>query len=85
MKLSQYVYLITIQEKKAGEGVEEKKENESNEEKSNENIIVIKVDMHCQCEACAKKIFRSLKAYQGMPSLLILYLLVITIISFNLI
>ncbi|KMT04370.1 hypothetical protein BVRB_8g184430 [Beta vulgaris subsp. vulgaris] len=54
------------EEKKAGEGVEEKKENESNEEKSNENIIVIKVDMHCQCEACAKKIFRSLKAYQGV-------------------
>ncbi|XP_021766746.1 heavy metal-associated isoprenylated plant protein 7-like [Chenopodium quinoa] len=52
-----------------GEGqVEEKKEKANTDEAKNNNneIIVIKVDMHCQCEACAKKISKALKGYQGV-------------------
>lgn len=54
----------------AADGAEEKKEKDTNEEANNDDankeIIVIKVDMHCHCEACAKKIFRSLRSYQGV-------------------
>ncbi|KNA08047.1 hypothetical protein SOVF_166210 [Spinacia oleracea] len=36
------------------------------ENKEKDEPIVIKVDMHCHCEACAKKIFRSIRSYQGV-------------------
>lgn len=47
------------------EGKEEKKEEEKKEEKKEEEPeeIVLKVDMHC--EACARKVARALKGFQG--------------------
>lgn len=40
------------------------KEEKKEEKKEEDNIeIVLKVDMHC--EACAKKVTRSLKGFQG--------------------
>ncbi|KAL7130458.1 hypothetical protein ABFS83_13G135600 [Erythranthe nasuta] len=55
------------EEKKKEEEVkkEEKKEEEKKDELINEdNIIVLKVDMHC--EACARKVARSLKGFHGV-------------------
>nr|AHI42989.1 heavy metal-associated protein [Atriplex canescens] len=54
--------------------VEEKKEKGSTDEaKKNDNNenIVIKVDMHCQCEACAKKISKALRGYQGVEEVVV--------------
>lgn len=50
------------EEKKSEEGgnSEEKKEEEKKDEPQE---IVVKVDMHC--EACARKVARSLKGFQG--------------------
>lgn len=52
------------EEEKKNEG--EKKEEEKKEEKKEEEPqeIVLKVDMHC--EACARKVARSLKGFQGV-------------------
>lgn len=51
------------QEKKKEEnGKEEKKEDEKKEEEPQE--IVLKVDMHC--EACARKVARALRGFQGL-------------------
>ncbi|XP_057536882.1 heavy metal-associated isoprenylated plant protein 7-like isoform X1 [Amaranthus tricolor] len=55
------------EESAAKKNVEEKKEKESvKEEKSENEMIIIKVDMHCQCEACAKKIVRAVRTFQGV-------------------
>ncbi|CAN4106673.1 unnamed protein product [Withania somnifera] len=54
-------------EEKENKGEEEKKEEEKKvEEKKEDEIqeIVLKVDMHC--EACARKVARSLKGFQGV-------------------
>lgn len=50
------------EEEKKEEVKEEKKEDEKKEEEPQE--IVLKVDMHC--EACAKKVARALKGFQGV-------------------
>lgn len=58
---------------------EEKKEEEKKEEKKEEEApqeIVLKVDMHC--EACARKVAKSLKGFQGhflISMFLIMYFL----------
>lgn len=48
------------------EGVKEKKEEEKQEEKKEEAPpeVVLKVDMHC--EACARKVERSLRRFEGV-------------------
>lgn len=55
------------EEEKKEEGKEEKKEEEKKEDEKKEEEapqeIVLKVDMHC--EACARKVARSLKGFQG--------------------
>lgn len=45
---------------------EEKKEasNGAGEEKKEDEPLVLRVEMHC--EACAKKVARSLKGFQGI-------------------
>ncbi|KAK9267683.1 hypothetical protein L1049_010115 [Liquidambar formosana] len=55
-----------VEEAKKEEGKEEKKEEEKKEEKKEEEPqeIVLKVDMHC--EACARKVARALKGFQGV-------------------
>nr|GMD87282.1 2-dehydro-3-deoxyphosphooctonate aldolase 1 [Ipomoea batatas] len=71
MAIKNYKCCVWNDEEKKGEGKEgEKKEEVSKEEKKEEkkeeeeNIeIVLKVDMHC--EACARKVTRSLKGFQG--------------------
>lgn len=51
-----------MQEKKEDAAVERKKEEvKEGEEEAKE--IVLKVDMHC--EACARKVARALKGFQG--------------------
>ncbi|KAJ6332407.1 hypothetical protein OIU76_010740 [Salix suchowensis] len=50
------------EEKKEEEKKEEKKEEEKKEEEPPE--IVLKVDMHC--EACARKVARALKGFEGV-------------------
>ncbi|KAJ0016986.1 hypothetical protein Pint_09426 [Pistacia integerrima] len=50
------------EEKKKEENKEEKKEEEKKEEEPPE--IVLKVDMHC--EACARKVSRALKGFEGV-------------------
>ncbi|KAL5574881.1 hypothetical protein UlMin_017528 [Ulmus minor] len=54
------------EKKKEEEGKEEKKEEEKKEEKKEEvpPEIVLKVDMHC--EACARKVARALKGFEGV-------------------
>ncbi|KAL6990624.1 hypothetical protein U1Q18_008739 [Sarracenia purpurea var. burkii] len=54
------------EEKKNEGGKEDKKEEEKKEEKKEEEPqeIVLKVDMHCA--ACARKVARSLKGFQGV-------------------
>ncbi|XP_062162646.1 heavy metal-associated isoprenylated plant protein 7-like [Alnus glutinosa] len=54
------------EEKKEEEKKEEKKEEEKKEEKKEEEPpeIVLKVDMHC--EACARKVARALKGFEGV-------------------
>lgn len=49
------------EEKKEENGKEEKKEDEKKEEPQE---IVLKVDMHC--EACARKVARALRGFQGL-------------------
>ncbi|XP_060674862.1 heavy metal-associated isoprenylated plant protein 7-like isoform X2 [Ziziphus jujuba] len=49
-------------EKKEGEKKEEEKKDEKKEEEPPE--IVLKVDMHC--EACARKVARALKGFEGV-------------------
>lgn len=49
------------EEKKEENGKEEKKEDEKKEEPQE---IVLKVDMHC--EACARKVARALRGFQGV-------------------
>ena len=54
------------EEEKKEESKEEKKEEEKKEEKKEEEPapeIVLKVDMHC--EACARKVARALKGFEG--------------------
>jgi len=53
------------EEEKKEESKEEKKEEEKKEEKKKEEPpeIVLKVDMHC--EACARKVARALKGFEG--------------------
>lgn len=53
-----------MQEKKE-DAAEKKKEEKKEEEKKDEEAkeIVLKVDMHC--EACARKVARALKGFQG--------------------
>lgn len=53
------------EEAKKEEGKEEKKEEEKKEEQKEEEPqeIVLKVDMHC--EACARKVAKALKGFQG--------------------
>ncbi|KAJ6863955.1 hypothetical protein NC651_034698 [Populus alba x Populus x berolinensis] len=54
------------EEKKEEEKKEEAKEEEKKEEKKEEEPpeIVLKVDMHC--EACARKVARALKGFEGV-------------------
>lgn len=54
------------EEEKKEESKEEKKEEEKKEEKKEEEPpeIVLKVDMHC--EACARKVARALKGFEGV-------------------
>ncbi|KAK1577366.1 hypothetical protein Q3G72_021053 [Acer saccharum] len=54
------------EEEKKEENKEEKKEEEKKEEKKEEEPpeIVLKVDMHC--EACARKVARALKGFEGV-------------------
>lgn len=54
------------EEKKVEEKKEEAKEEEKKEEKKEEEPpeIVLKVDMHC--EACARKVARALKGFEGV-------------------
>ncbi|EXB29549.1 hypothetical protein L484_010608 [Morus notabilis] len=54
------------EEEKKEERKEEKKEEEKKEEKKEEEppVIVLKVDMHC--EACARKVARALKGFEGV-------------------
>ncbi|KAL4628094.1 hypothetical protein ACB092_05G211900 [Castanea dentata] len=54
------------EEGKKEESKEEKKEEEKKEEKKEEEPpeIVLKVDMHC--EACARKVARALKGFEGV-------------------
>lgn len=57
--------------KKEGTKEEEKKEEVKDEKKEEEEAsqeIVLKVDMHC--EACARKVARALKGFEGHFSLL---------------
>lgn len=49
------------EKKKKEEVKEEKKEEEKKDEKPQE--IVLKVDMHC--EACARKVAKALKGFEG--------------------
>ncbi|GAV59851.1 HMA domain-containing protein [Cephalotus follicularis] len=51
-----------VKEEKKEESKEEKKEEEKKEDEPPE--IVLKVDMHC--EACARKVARSLKGFEGV-------------------
>lgn len=53
------------EEGKKEENKEEKKEEEKKEENKNEEPpeIVLKVDMHC--EACARKVAKALKGFEG--------------------
>lgn len=62
------------EEAKKEEGKEGKKEEEKKEEKKAEEPqeIVLKVDMHC--EACARKVARALKGFQGHFFILLLCL-----------
>lgn len=60
---------------KAAAAVEEKKDDEKKEEEGGAQEIVLKVDMHC--EACARKVARALKGFQGAPLLLLLLLLLL--------
>lgn len=48
---------------KAAAAAEEKKDDEKKEEEGGAQEIVLKVDMHC--EACARKVARALKGFQG--------------------
>lgn len=53
---------------KAEEKKEEVKEEKKEEEKKDDEVpqeIVLKVDMHC--EACARKVARALKGFEGNP------------------
>ena len=61
------------EEAKKEEGKEEKKDEEKKEEKKEEEPqeIVLKVDMHC--EACARKVARALKGFQGDLFILLLH------------
>lgn len=54
-----------MQEKKEEVKKEEnkKEEEKKEEEKKKDEEIVLKVDMHC--EACARKVARALKGFQG--------------------
>ncbi|XP_008224625.1 PREDICTED: heavy metal-associated isoprenylated plant protein 3-like [Prunus mume] len=54
------------EEEKKKEGKDEKKEEEKKEEKKEEEPpeILLKVDMHC--EACARKVARALKGFEGV-------------------
>ncbi|PNX99541.1 translation initiation factor IF-2-like protein [Trifolium pratense] len=57
------------EEGKKEETKEEKKEEEKKEEKKEEEVeqpleIVLKVDMHC--EACARKVAKALKGFEGV-------------------
>lgn len=71
VSISKLVVYIYMQEKKEEEGnkaaaaaVEEKKDDEKKEEEGGgAQEIVLKVDMHC--EACARKVARALKGFQG--------------------
>lgn len=54
----------------------EKKDDEKKEEEGGAQEIVLKVDMHC--EACARKVARALKGFQGALLLLLLLLLLST-------
>uniref|UniRef100_A0A1S4BXC9 Heavy metal-associated isoprenylated plant protein 3 n=3 Tax=Nicotiana TaxID=4085 RepID=A0A1S4BXC9_TOBAC len=47
---------------------EEKKVEENKEKEKKEEEIVLKVDMHC--EACARKVARSLKRFQGVEEVM---------------
>lgn len=49
------------EEKKNEEGGEKKEQDKKEEDQPQE--IVVKVDMHC--EACARKVARALKGFQG--------------------
>uniref|UniRef100_A0A2P2KJ75 Copper-binding family protein n=1 Tax=Rhizophora mucronata TaxID=61149 RepID=A0A2P2KJ75_RHIMU len=54
------------EEEKKEETKEEKKEEEEKEKNKEEEppVIVLKVDMHC--EACARKVARALKGFEGV-------------------
>lgn len=51
---------------KEKEVVNKEEENGGGEDKKEEEPLVLKVDMHC--EACARKVARSLKGFQGLFS-----------------
>lgn len=57
--------MVTMKENKE-EKKEEAKEGEKKDEKKEEAPpeIVLKVDMHC--EACARKVARALKGFEGL-------------------
>lgn len=57
------------EEQKKEEAKKEKKEEEKKEEETPE--IVLKVDMHC--EACARKVARALKGFEGHYYSLFIY------------
>ena len=60
------------EEEKKEESKEGKKEEEKKEEKKEEPPeIVLKVDMHC--EACARKVARALKGFEGHFLILIFF------------
>lgn len=68
--IHEYIWCeLWIKEKKEeGKKEEEEKKKEEEEEKEKEKAkeeepIVLKVDMHC--EACARKVARSLKGFEG--------------------
>lgn len=56
------------EEKKKEETKEEEKKEENKEEEPPE--IVLKVDMHC--EACARKVARALKGFEGVIVIIII-------------
>lgn len=77
-----YIYMCMQEKREEGEKKEEagnkaaaaveeiKKDDEKKEEEGGAQEIVLKVDMHC--EACARKVARALKGFQGALLLLLL-------------
>ncbi|KAL3521815.1 hypothetical protein ACH5RR_014649 [Cinchona calisaya] len=54
------------EEEKKEEGIKEEKKEEEKKEEEEPQEIVLKVDMHCK--ACARKVTRALKGFQGVEN-----------------